>query len=374
MVEVGDSVRFLNATGGGTVRRIQGQTAYVEDEDGFEMPVLVRELITVAAPKPAPAPTPKTAVPAAMAAPAPVPAPEEMPVEETADGDVPNIVLAIEPRDIKALQSTQWDITLVNDSNYYMAFAYAYRAKDDALWTPVRQGVIEPNIQLVVDTVEPDGWALRDHLSVQLLLYKADKPYVAQPPMAWTRRLDTTKPFKLHCYRSNPYFDTDVIAFDIVKDGKLANTAPQPAPKKATADPTTQLREKFNLPPREKAPRVPRAVPRPKPAAPEPLPKEGEPLVVDLHIAELYDNIHGMSPADILNAQIDKFREVMDAHLRHPGLKIVFIHGKGDGVLRQALLKELNYRYRGHRSQDAPFQEYGFGATQVTIAANPPRR
>ena len=74
-----------------------------------------------------------------------------------------------------------------------------------------------------------------------------------------------------------------------------------------------------------------------------------------------------MSPADILNLQIDEFRKVMDANLRNKGQKIVFIHGKGEGVLRNALMKELNYRYKGHQVQDASFREYGFGATQVTI-------
>jgi len=45
----------------------------------------------------------------------------------------------------------------------------------------------------------------------------------------------------------------------------------------------------------------------------------------------------------------------------------VFIHGKGEGVLRNALLKELRTKYKGCRSQDASFREYGFGATMVTI-------
>ena len=57
----------------------------------------------------------------------------------------------------------------------------------------------------------------------------------------------------------------------------------------------------------------------------------------------------------------------MDANLRQPGRKIVFIHGKGNGVLRAAIEKELSHRYKGHRVQDASFREYGFGATQVTI-------
>ena len=91
------------------------------------------------------------------------------------------------------------------------------------------------------------------------------------------------------------------------------------------------------------------------------------PVVVDLHADELLDTVSGMSPADILNYQIDKFREVMDANARNKGHKIVFIHGKGEGVLRQALMKELNHRYKGHQAQDASFREYGYGATQVTI-------
>ena len=45
----------------------------------------------------------------------------------------------------------------------------------------------------------------------------------------------------------------------------------------------------------------------------------------------------------------------------------MFIHGKGEGVLRQAIIHELNYKYKHFQYQDASFQEYGYGATQVTI-------
>ena len=43
------------------------------------------------------------------------------------------------------------------------------------------------------------------------------------------------------------------------------------------------------------------------------------------------------------------------------------IHGNGDGVLRKAILTELKYSYKTCRHQDASFQQYGFGATMVTI-------
>ena len=94
---------------------------------------------------------------------------------------------------------------------------------------------------------------------------------------------------------------------------------------------------------------------------------KGDTIVVDLHINELLDSTAGMSAADILNYQVDIFRRVMDGNLRNLGQKIVFIHGKGEGVLRGALEKELNHRYRGHEYRDASFAEYGFGATQVII-------
>lgn len=46
-MKVGDIVRYLNAVGGGKVVRMEGNLAYVEEEDGFETPVLVRECVVV---------------------------------------------------------------------------------------------------------------------------------------------------------------------------------------------------------------------------------------------------------------------------------------------------------------------------------------
>uniref|UniRef100_UPI0034A37C81 Smr/MutS family protein n=2 Tax=Tannerellaceae TaxID=2005525 RepID=UPI0034A37C81 len=74
--------------------------------------------------------------------------------------------------------------------------------------------------------------------------------------------------------------------------------------------------------------------------------------------------------ADMLTYQLGKFREVMDQYALNNGQKIVFIHGKGDGVLRKAIEKDLKTRYKQHYFQDASFREYGFGATMVTIKAD----
>ena len=51
MIKRGDNVRFLNAVGGGIVTRVDEtkKTVYVEDADGFEMPVFERECVLIVA-------------------------------------------------------------------------------------------------------------------------------------------------------------------------------------------------------------------------------------------------------------------------------------------------------------------------------------
>ena len=93
----------------------------------------------------------------------------------------------------------------------------------------------------------------------------------------------------------------------------------------------------------------------------------GDKIVVDLHADELLDTTAGMSSGDILEYQLDVFRRTLEQYKDKKGQKLIFIHGKGEGVLRHAIIHELNYKYKKYQYQDASFQEYGYGATQVTI-------
>jgi len=102
---------------------------------------------------------------------------------------------------------------------------------------------------------------------------------------------------------------------------------------------------------------------------PAPVKKEKtQPVIeVDLHINQLLDSTSGLSNTDMLNVQLEKFRQTMEEYKNKKGQKIVFIHGKGEGVLRNVVLSELKSKYKNCPVQDASFKEYGFGATMVTI-------
>lgn len=90
-------------------------------------------------------------------------------------------------------------------------------------------------------------------------------------------------------------------------------------------------------------------------------------IEVDLHINALLETSAGMNNAAMLEHQLGVFRQTMQSYKNAKGQKIVFIHGKGEGVLRKAIIDELKLRYAKCDWQDASFQQYGFGATQVTI-------
>lgn len=355
-MQVGDTVRFLNSTGGGVVRRIEGNIAYV-DEDGFETPTLLRECVVVATATPTPRTAPVTptksspAITPAASSPASAPAAQpDIIIEETPEGDKLNVVLAYEAANLKRLNDTTFDTYLVNDSNYYLYFTYMTRSDEAKEWTLRYAGMVEPNIQLFIEEIAGSDLPSMDRVAIQCIAYKEGKEFKLKSPVDIETPLDTTKFFKLHCFKPNPYFDNDVIALDLVKDD---------VPMRRMVIDSSHLEEGI---------KAKKAVDRPtRRPVQKHQPKKPGLLEIDLHIDELVDSTAGLSPADMLNLQIDEFRKVMDANLKNKGLKIVFIHGKGEGVLRNALMKELNHRYKGHQVQDASFREYGFGATQVTI-------
>ena len=107
---------------------------------------------------------------------------------------------------------------------------------------------------------------------------------------------------------------------------------------------------------------------RGKKKSPEDNPNKVLPLIeVDLHIYELVDTTAGMDNYAMLQFQLDTVRKTMKDHCRRIGQKIVFIHGKGDGVLRKEVRALLAKEYASCDVQDASFLKYGFGATQVIV-------
>lgn len=343
MANIGDFVRFLNDVGGGRITKINGQTAYVTDEDGFETPVLLRECVVVPTDNPAKDSTGK---------PTPAPKPEIIetpatPVAETPDGEKLTVVIIFEPHDIKRLSTTDFDALLVNDSNYHLLYSVATRRALDTNWTLLASGTVEPGTQILLDEVAHDDLPDLERINVQLIAFKPGKEYEMKPPVATKTKIDNTRFAKLHCFSKSDYSTVPVITIPIIE-------ADKPYRPINLADAVGNVSSKSADKPMKR---------------PERPVRKGidEPEVVDLHIESLLDSTTGLTPTDILGRQVEEFHRHMKVLQKKPGAKIIFIHGKGEGVLRHTILDQLRRYYPKCEAQDASFREYGFGATQIII-------
>ena len=97
--------------------------------------------------------------------------------------------------------------------------------------------------------------------------------------------------------------------------------------------------------------------------------KEEFVLEVDLHIEKLVPSKRGMSNYDILTLQMETAKRQLDFAIKNRMPKMVFIHGVGEGVLKAELDFMLG-RYDNISFQDANYQKYGLGATEVYIKQN----
>ena len=349
-MKVGDKVRFLSEVGGGIVRGFQGKDiALVEGEDGFEIPMLVRECVVVQ--------TDEYNIPLkSVKKPAPV---EEKPVEkeeerpvtyrpsEIRGNDVLNVFLAYVPQDIRNLSSTSFDAYLINDSNYFVD--YLYLSAENANWRLRSRGTVAPNMKLHLEEFDKSSLNEFEHVCVQLLVYKDDRMFMLKPSVCVELKIDAVKFYKLHAFRPSTFFNEPALIYDIVRDDKPARQVFVSADEIKNALLQKDQPEKWV----KKAQKQQR--------------KKNDIVEVDLHIHELLDDTTGMNNSDMLNYQLDVFRKTLEEYKNKKGQKIVFIHGKGDGVLRRAILDELKRTYKTYLSQDASFREYGFGATMVTI-------
>jgi dsDNA-specific endonuclease/ATPase MutS2 len=91
---------------------------------------------------------------------------------------------------------------------------------------------------------------------------------------------------------------------------------------------------------------------------------------IDLHIHELLEDTRGLANHEMLEVQLGRFRNELETAIANGTRRIVFIHGIGNGTLKQELRKELSTKYKKYYFQDASFKEYGYGATMVILKGN----
>ena len=404
-MKIGDKVQFLSDIGGGKIAGFQGKDiALVEDEDGFQIPTPISDLVVMSSGdeysssksvqkksgvedsvESADPDTFNMSVKAKINAFSADAIEEEeeydaadreitykAKVEERKGGNVLNLYYAFVPEDVKNFSKSTFACYLINDSNYYVH--YLYMSIEGQSFKLRGEGELEPNTKVYIESFAPDQLNEIDRVRFQLLSFKRDKDFVAKPVCDVQFRIDKVKFYKLHTFQPSEFFDEPALLYPVVKNDDVAQLKPVEAdkliyveednsnavkPKKGNLNNVSVNEQAYNkLKGLEKLNTSKHAQSKKS---------NDDVLVVDLHADKLLETTVGMGTADILNYQLAFFRRTLEENKHNKGRRIVFIHGKGEGVLRHAIVNELRYRYKNYPYQDASFQEYGYGATQVTI-------
>ena len=191
--------------GGGKVAGFQGKNiVLVEDEDGFQIPTPINEVVVVQQDdySMARAINRKAENDAQRASETPLSkghrsitsmlrdgqdeeidmeVPDELddtkeitfrrPAEERKGGNQLSAFLAFVPLDVKQITNPRFEVYFVNDSNYFMQCAVA--SAEGNSWNLKYQGEIEPNTKLFLDEIGRDEINRLDRLAVQVQIGRA---------------------------------------------------------------------------------------------------------------------------------------------------------------------------------------------------------
>lgn len=374
-MRIGDKVRFLNQTGGGVVVGFGKKGwATVQDEDGFEIPVPEKECVVIEEN---------------------VVAKEEVNIQ-TKDGDKLNIAI------IYTRKGKEYTCILANECNYTLFATYTNCAKESRdEYNSAEQFVTTFSGEVLPyehKTLFSFGTEHINKFSKRVIFraipfkpnnmqLKGDIKHKLKPVVEAEYILDPTNLLKESMFKQNSYIKEN--GYVIVAVNESAENQPIAGEIKEK-DIRLALKEKFEG--EKAASQNSNTGNSPQKSGDRAfvggkwinLPGSGLQrewlqetaliktstqglMEVDLHASALLDTTIGMDNTAILKYQLEKFNEAMTAVLHKKGSKIVFIHSKGDGVLRKALLSELKNKYSRCKWQDASFKEYGYGATMITI-------
>lgn len=232
-MKIGDKVRFLSEKGGGRVAGFQGKNiVLVEDEDGFQVPMMAHEVVVVGDEnydtrhvvevkqqqkaqlqreqrqlecEHEPADRPVTF--------RPVP-------EERKGGEHLSAYLAFVPIDVKELSQTRFEAFFVNDSNYYMRFTYL-KAEGTA-WTLCFTDEVEPNTKLFIEEFGREDLGTMERVAIQIVAYKRQKHFLKKPAVDVQLRIDGVKFYKLHTFVETDFFEQPALVYTIVEHDRVA--------------------------------------------------------------------------------------------------------------------------------------------------------
>lgn len=352
----GDKVRFLNTSGGGVVTKIISPSLVsVAIEDGFEIPTLINELIRVESKEPASGFFNKTEETFEK---------EKLSTDDQNNDDIlqsdenegerlfplrkgkndklSNIWIAFRPHDQKWLITGLVDICILNPTDFDIIYSFLQRQADNQ-YIGADYDVIPAVSGIVIATVTREALPAWINGSVQMLFYKELLPRIIVPVNA-VFQLKASRFLKEDNYITNTFITEKALMVNLSAVVESVSEPEENEGYEPVSDSKIILEKPRSLIDKHRI-----------------APFEAE---VDLHISALKDDYSKLSQFDILKFQKDYFLQCIESVLESQYRRIIFIHGIGNGTLRNTITDILK-QYEEFRVQNASFKKYGYGAIEV---------
>ncbi|MCD6016881.1 MAG: hypothetical protein K0S53_2 [Bacteroidetes bacterium] len=326
-LRIGDKVRFLNEVGEGVITRFKDKdTVFVEVQDGFEIPYLCRHLVPI-----------HTEL---------ILNPEVENIEmelETILSD--SIYFIIEPDHDMPMLASDYKFYLFNSSSYNVSFTYS--VKDNEYFQTLKHGELGAYQKVFLKQVKKNFFQEYVYHKIECLFYK-NMHYKSQIPLAEVLYINEKIISQSSLIEHNE-FKFKVYAY-ILKENFLDKEIIEQTLRPEDMTRLKSIKE-FKQPQKKSI-----AKQRIKDLTRE----------IDLHIEELVDSHSGLTNAQILNIQLERFEREMEHCLSNGIKKLIAIHGVGNGKLKQEIIGILK-SIDGISYHDASYKNYGFGATEILI-------
>ncbi len=349
-LRIGDKVRFLNEVGGGRITSvINKDMVNVETEDGFEVPTRINNLIVISSADvyEKSGHTRNTILPPKQNIPA-----EKKPVKpaepwftdknQNPAKEEPQFLFALVPEVPSNPPTGNISMYLINNCNDTLLFRFAQKTKYN--YETVMAGSLSPNSKIYLGQIKPEMIADLPVYCFQLINFRKRTKALGSIVQKEIT-LSAVKFYKPNSFTVTKLFKEPIMVFQINENQLKAELE-----KLTEHDFQSAVAHKE---PKKKEPAI--TLPNP------------ELIEIDLHIHELLDNFSNLSNTEMLTVQMTRFHEEMAKAIKSEVKKIVFIHGVGNGTLKNELRRELQRKYAKYSFQDASFREYGYGATMVII-------
>ena len=352
--QVGDKVNFLNATGGGTVKRIiDTRMVEVTIEDGFDIPVLMSDLVLDYRSQQDRRQQVVDNVQKEIQQKQII---EEKEIDDARksslrrfgrNAEEEGMYLAFVPQDQQWLLTGLLDVVLVNHTP--ADALYSFNIKEEGKYISVDYGSIAPHSKVVIESISREDIEYWCEGYIQVILSQEEADFIYRPLHA-PFSFRSSRFFKDGSYVESGVLGEKAVMIKLTSLLALKETETDLAKMMKDGDKKTVTAQKLV---KEKA-----AIDRHQTAPGE--------AIVDLHIGELVDNILGMSSNDMFRTQMNYFKKMLESAITNEYDKVTFIHGVGNGVLKNAIIEELKH-YDNTSNRMASIVKFGVGAIDVMI-------